>query len=119
MCIPRVDGNGGIPAGCQAEKDGSLWVADMRLGILKVNPQDGTFTQIAKLDRDGATMQGCNDCSLDYLGNLWVTAPAGKIAPHPYRRSFEVSCNMKIRSGKKGFLFPRVHLSETYTSSSI
>ena len=35
-------------------------------------------------------MQGCNDCSFDYDGNLWVTAPAGDIAPKPYRRSSEV-----------------------------
>ena len=36
-------------------------------------------------------MQGCNDCTFDYDGNLWVTAPAGKIAPNPYLRSFGVS----------------------------
>ena len=35
-------------------------------------------------------MQGCNDCILDFQGNLWVTAPAGPIAPQPYARSFEV-----------------------------
>lgn len=35
-------------------------------------------------------MQGCNDCSFDYDGNLWVTAPAGEISPHPFRRSTEV-----------------------------
>ncbi|KAL8583563.1 hypothetical protein ACOMHN_028334 [Nucella lapillus] len=34
-------------------------------------------------------MQGCNDCCLDYCGDLWVTAPAGNIAPHSYRRSME------------------------------
>ena len=42
------------------------------------------------MDAGGRTMQGCNDCSLDYSGNLWVTAPAGNIAPDPYLRSFEV-----------------------------
>lgn len=48
------------------------------------------FFQFCKVDKDGNTMQGCNDCSFDYDGNLWVTAPAGEIAPKPYRRSFEV-----------------------------
>ena len=43
------------------------------------------------MDAGGRTMQGCNDCSLDYSGNLWVTAPAGNIAPDPYLRSFEVN----------------------------
>ena len=35
-------------------------------------------------------MQGCNDCAFDNTGNLWITAPAGEIAPAPYKRSFEV-----------------------------
>jgi len=46
--------------------------------------------QLATVDSEGRTMQGCNDCSFDYHGNLWVTAPAGEIAPSEYRRSFEV-----------------------------
>ncbi|XP_005109246.2 diisopropyl-fluorophosphatase [Aplysia californica] len=60
----------------------------MRLGILTVKP-NGEFTQVARVDEGGRTMQGCNDCSLDYTGNLWVTAPAGDIAPNEYLRSFE------------------------------
>ena len=35
-------------------------------------------------------MQGCNDCVFDCHGNLWITAPAGSIAPAPYKRSMEV-----------------------------
>ncbi len=55
-----------------------------------------TFFQIAKHDNKGEIMQGCNDCSFDYHGNLWVTAPAAGIAPHPYRRSFEVNVNGRL-----------------------
>ena len=36
-------------------------------------------------------MQGCNDCAFDYEGNLWITAPAGDIAPAEYTRSMQVS----------------------------
>ena len=43
-----------------------------------------------KQDGSGRTMQGCNDCAFDYDGNLWMTAPAGDIAPAEYKRSFEV-----------------------------
>ena len=43
-----------------------------------------------KMDSDGNVMQGCNDCSLDYNGNLWVTAPAGDIAPAEERNSNKV-----------------------------
>lgn len=46
--------------------------------------------QVCQEDDAGQTMQGCNDCAFDYDGNLWITAPAGKIAPHPYERSMEV-----------------------------
>ncbi len=46
--------------------------------------------QVTRKDAKGQTMQGCNDCTFDYEGNLWVTAPAGEIAPHTYVRSFSV-----------------------------
>ncbi|XP_046330990.2 diisopropyl-fluorophosphatase-like [Haliotis rufescens] len=85
---PSIDGYGGIPAGMQFGKDGTFRVSDMRLGILKVTP-DGQMTQLAKNDSEGRPMQGCNDCIFDYQGSLWVTAPAGEIAPAPYTRSFQ------------------------------
>ena len=93
-CLPRSDGVGGIPAGCQIDKENALWVADMRLGLLKVTVSQtdstkGVFVQVRKQSDDGKPMQGCNDCAFDPSGNLWVTAPAGEIAPAPYRRSME------------------------------
>lgn len=45
LCEPRGDGVGGIPAGCQCDKEGNIYVADMRLGILKVS-QKGEFQQV-------------------------------------------------------------------------
>jgi len=89
FCSPCIDGDGGIPAGLQSDRQGNLWVADMRLGLLKVTPQ-GELTQVSRLDSSGDNMQGCNDLTFDYGGNLWITAPAGDIAPHPYTRSMEV-----------------------------
>ncbi|XP_041358416.1 diisopropyl-fluorophosphatase-like isoform X2 [Gigantopelta aegis] len=113
LCEPSVDGFGGIPAGCQCDHEGNLWVADMRLGIIKVT-QKGEMTQICTKDSEGRTMQGCNDCAFDYHGNLWVTAPAGEIAPHPYRRSNEepfgsiycVTNQGVVVKIDTGFLFP-------------
>lgn len=122
LCEPAVGGFGGVPAGCQCDKNNVLWIADMRLGLITVDKQ-GMFTQVHKFfsptvltmtqlynlnkaeenkmiyifgsqvcqeDDAGQTMQGCNDCAFDYDGNLWITAPAGKIAPHQYERSMEV-----------------------------
>ncbi|CAG5123188.1 unnamed protein product [Candidula unifasciata] len=113
VCAPNVDGHGGIPAGCQADREGNLYVADMRLGILHVKP-NGEFTQLTKVDDGGRTMQGCNDCIMDYEGNLWVTAPAGSIAPSPYQRFFEeplgsvycLTSNKRVIHLDSGFRFP-------------
>ena len=88
FAAPAIDGYGGIPAGCQAEPRGGFWVADMRLGILHID-RDGEVHQVATVDAKGEAMQGCNDCAFDPAGNLWVTAPAGPIAPAEYTRSME------------------------------
>ena len=49
------------------------------------------YIKVVKTDTEGHPVQGCNDCIFDFHGNLWVTAPAGKIAPEKYvRSSFEV-----------------------------
>ncbi|XP_029641994.1 diisopropyl-fluorophosphatase [Octopus sinensis] len=88
LCEPEIDGYGGIPAGCQFDRLDNLFVADMRLGLLQVK-LDGTYKQVATCDSTGQCMQGCNDCAFDYQGNLWITAPAGDIAPAPFRRSME------------------------------
>lgn len=89
ICKPKVDDFGGIPAGCQCDRENNqLFVADMRLGLLIVQT-DGSFEQIAKKDADDRVMQGCNDCAFDYRGDLWITAPAGDIAPAKYTRSMQ------------------------------
>ena len=51
-------------------------------------------------------MQGCNDCAFDYDGNLWVTAPAGEIAPAPFERSTEVTTNQIMSNSKISFFQP-------------
>ena len=43
-----MDGYGGVPAGCNTDHDNSILVADMRLGILRVQ-QDGSFRQVSTL----------------------------------------------------------------------
>lgn len=74
---------------CEASLASSRAVVrqDMRLGLLKVAP-DGAVTQVSRVC-DGGVMQGCNDCAFDSKGNLFVTAPAGPIAPAAYTRSMQ------------------------------
>uniref|UniRef100_UPI0021C4C9AF Diisopropyl-fluorophosphatase n=1 Tax=synthetic construct TaxID=32630 RepID=UPI0021C4C9AF len=89
ICKPEVNGYGGIPAGCQCDRDANqLFVADMRLGLLVVQT-DGTFEEIAKKDSEGRRMQGCAYCAFDYEGNLWITAPAGEVAPADFTISLQ------------------------------
>ena len=45
VCSPKVDEYGGIPAGCQCDKDNNIWIADMRLGILKMDTA-GNYEQV-------------------------------------------------------------------------
>jgi gluconolactonase len=67
---------GGIPAGLQLHRDdGTIWVADMKLGILKVRP-DGRVDDVVSTF-DGNPIRGCNDLSFDSRGNLYFSAPAG------------------------------------------
>lgn len=47
LCEPAVGGFGGVPAGCQCDKNNVLWIADMRLGLITVDKQ-GTFIQVHK-----------------------------------------------------------------------
>lgn len=80
---------GGVPAGLQLHSDGSIWVADMKLGILRVSP-DGSVVPVVTTF-DGAPIRGCNDCSFDSQGNLYFTAPAGSSADRP---EGEVFCRL-------------------------
>ena len=60
--------------------------------VLNLNTHSCTshISQICKRDYGFQAMQGCNDCVFDCHGNLWITAPAGSIAPAAYKRSMEV-----------------------------
>jgi gluconolactonase len=77
---------GGIPAGLQLHQDGSIWVADMKLGILRVT-LDGKITVMVG-SFAGQPIRGCNDCSFDSAGNLYFTAPAGSSGKNPIGEVF-------------------------------
>jgi gluconolactonase len=94
---------GGIPAGLQLDRDGSLLVADMKLGILRVT-MDGLVHEVVR-EFNGRPIRGCNDLYFDSGGNLYFTAPAGS--------SFEDRCGelfCRLASGEvrlldEGFAF--------------
>ena len=94
---------GGIPAGLQLHKDGSIWVADMKLGILRVTMDGVVSTEVGTFE--GQPIRGCNDCSFDSQGNLYFTAPAGSSAQDPIGEVYCRLVNSEVLKLGDGFAF--------------
>jgi gluconolactonase len=65
----------GIPAGLAVDPHNNLWAADMRKGILRIDPH-GASQQVVS-EWEGIPIRGCNDLSFASSGDLYFTAPAG------------------------------------------
>lgn len=110
--IVALDGDGqlrelantrGIPAGLQVDARDRLWLADMKLGILRISP-DGGITDVVR-EYEGTPIRGCNDLAFDSKGNLYFTAPAGSSAE---RSVGEIYCRTRdgvVRRLDQGFAF--------------
>jgi len=94
---------GGIPAGLQADARDRLWIADMKLGILRVDPA-GTLTDIVRTF-DGAPIRGCNDLAFDSAGNLYFTAPAGSDLDTRVGEMFCRTRDGRVHRLDRGFAF--------------
>lgn len=68
----EVANTGGWPNGIAIHKDGSLWVADYRRGLLRVNPQSGTV-EVVLGHRNSESFKGINDLVFDKDGNCYFT----------------------------------------------
>ena len=76
----------GIPAGLATGPGDEIFVADMKLGILRLGTGGGVHDVVR--DFDGRPIRGCNDLSFDSLGNLYFTAPAGSNDQDPIGEVF-------------------------------
>jgi len=94
---------GGMPAGLQLHRDGSIWVADMKRGILRVTPDGAVSEQVTSFG--GVPMRGCNDCSFDSRGNLYFTAPAGSSRDNPVGELFCRRASGEVMRLDEGFAF--------------
>ncbi len=94
---------GGIPAGLQCDRENHLWVADMKLGILRVSP-DGAVTPVVT-EYAGAPIRGCNDCAFDSTGNLYFTAPAGSGEGRPEGELFCRTVDGQVHRLDGGYQF--------------
>ena len=101
--LRELANTGGIPAGLQLHADGSIWIADMKLGILQVHA-DGRVVHIVR-EFDAKPIRGCNDLCFDSRGNLYFTAPAGSNDQHPTGEVYRRSADGVIERIESGYAF--------------
>ncbi|MBV7482285.1 SMP-30/gluconolactonase/LRE family protein [Bordetella sp. BOR01] len=63
---------GGWPNGIAIDRDGDLWVADYRRGLLRVRPAEGNV-EVMLGHRNSESFKGLNDLHFDLRGNLYFT----------------------------------------------
>ncbi len=63
---------GGWPNGIAIHRDGSLWVADYRQGLLRVDPIKGSVETLLG-HRNSESFKGLNDLTFDREGNCYFT----------------------------------------------
>jgi len=94
----------GAPAGLAIDRENNLWVADMKLGILKIPPNGGRVDK-AVTEFDQQPIRGCNDLAFDCHGNLYFTAPAGSSAENRVGEVFRLSTTGKLTQIDRGYAF--------------
>ena len=94
---------GGIPAGLQVDENNDLWLADMKLGILRISLDGIIFPEITQWENK--PIRGCNDLSINQEGDLYFTAPAGSDLDHPEGEIFCRSRNRTVSRLDGGFAF--------------
>ncbi|MEY2953819.1 MAG: hypothetical protein RLZZ401_1906 [Pseudomonadota bacterium] len=62
----------GWPNGLALHADGSLWIADYKKGILKLDPASGAISTVLG-HRNSESFKGVNDLTFDAQGNLYFT----------------------------------------------
>jgi len=77
---------GGVPAGLACDRENRLWVADMKLGILRVSPE-GRIEDVVRTF-EGQPIRGCNDLAFDGRGTVYFSAPAGSSAEKPVGEAY-------------------------------
>jgi len=101
--VSEFANTGGIPAGCQCDRENFLWIADMKWGILKVSPQGQVLPVVTEFE--GRPMRGCNDCAFDSQGHLYVTAPAGSSDQEPVGEIYCRTADGQVRRLDGGYRF--------------
>lgn len=98
---------GGEPNGAKFHRDGRLFIADKRLGIVAYDPAEKRMTTIVDTYR-AERLRGANDLVFDADGGLYFTEPYGSNALDPDGRVFYLPPgeNAALTLAADGFAFP-------------
>lgn len=68
----EVANTGGWPNGLALHSDGSIWIADYRKGLLRLEPESGRIETVLG-HRNSESFKGLNDLVFDNLGRVYFT----------------------------------------------
>lgn len=89
---------GGWPNGLATHADGSVWIADYRQGILRLDPTTGQIHTVLG-HRNSESFKGVNDLIFDAQGNLYFTDQGQTGLHDPSGRVYRLRLNADGRPG--------------------
>ena len=86
---------GGWPNGIAIHRDGSLWVADYRAGLLRIDPASGAVETLLG-HRNSEAFKGLNDLVFDHEGRLYFTDQGQTGLHDPTGRVYRLGTDGKL-----------------------
>lgn len=91
----EVANTGGWPNGIAIHQDGSLWVADYRKGLLRIDSNSGS-TETLLGHRNSESFKGINDLTFDRDGNCYFTDQGQTGMHNPTGAVYRLQTNGKL-----------------------
>ena len=85
----------GWPNGSAFHRDGSLWIADYRRGILELDTKSGAISEV-KGHRNSESFRGVNDLTFDMEGNCYFTDQGQTGLHDPTGRVYRLRANGQL-----------------------
>lgn len=98
----RYDGH---PTGLKIHRDGRIFVADNKLGIISFNPAGGAHAVVVEAF-EGARLLGVNDLIFSASGDLYFTDPGPSALENPIGRVFRLRTDGTLDLLLDGLAYP-------------
>jgi gluconolactonase len=85
----------GWPNGLAIHKDASIWIADYRKGLLRLDPQTGAIETILG-HRNTEAFKGINDLTFDAQGSCWFTDQGQSGLQDPSGRVYRLAADGRL-----------------------